>query len=210
MCSSDLSLLFSAGKFYGMTYNGGADPHDQGTVFSVDTSGAGYTIMHNCDSTGYNPKGSLVLLGNTLFGMMEMGGTAPYSEGTIFSVHTDGSNFKVLLNFNVTNGLLPYGDLLISGNRLFGMTEEGGDSNSGCIFSIDTDGTNYTLLHSFSQDGNGEAPFASLIIAGSTLYGTTYFNYINRSEANKGVIFSIQTNGTAYTVLHKFNGSDGE
>ncbi|MBU4306987.1 MAG: hypothetical protein KKB32_04040, partial [Acidobacteria bacterium] len=59
------------------------------------------------------------------------------------------------------------------------------------------------LLHEFAgAPDDGDFPYGSLIISGSTLYGMTYVGGAN----SKGTIFSIQTDGSGFTLLHSFAG----
>ena len=109
---------------------------------------------------------------------------------------------------NQLDGDTPSGGLIISGNTLYGTTAYGGTSNLGTLFSVQTDGSGFTVLHSFVGPPNdGETPaLAPLILSGSTLYGAldgggTFTSY--------GAIYSIQTTGSGFTLLHSFNGSDG-
>jgi uncharacterized repeat protein (TIGR03803 family) len=119
-----------------------------------------------------------------------------------------GGTFANLFTFTGTNGANPYGDLIVSGTTLYGMTQNGGANNAGCIFSVSTTGTNYTILHSFSiSTSDGESPYGDLTLSGTTLYGMA-----DQGGANgEGIVFSISTGGTGYTVLHSFgsNTTDG-
>jgi uncharacterized repeat protein (TIGR03803 family) len=119
---------------------------NEGVIFSVDTNGSNYTVLVNFTGSsgsypGANPEGSLILSGNTLYGMTYQGGTN--NEGVIFSLDTNGSNYTDLVNFTGTSGLnpgaFPWGSLIISGDTLFGMTSVGGTDSAGVIFRfIDT------------------------------------------------------------------------
>jgi uncharacterized repeat protein (TIGR03803 family) len=63
-----------------------------------------------------------------------------------------------------------------------------------------------SILHSFAGGtADGSAPVASLMLAGNSLFGTTLFG--GGSLAGKGTVFSLNTDGTSYQVLHKFTGS---
>ncbi|HWY98612.1 MAG TPA: choice-of-anchor tandem repeat GloVer-containing protein, partial [Bacteroidia bacterium] len=88
---------------------------------------------------GGGNAGSLTLLKGILYGMTEAGGAN--SDGNIFSIDTNGSGFKDLLDFSGVNGEIPFGSLTISGNNLYGMTAHGGTKDSGVIFSL-----NYTTV----------------------------------------------------------------
>lgn len=198
------SLTLSGSKLYGTTGYGGSSA--VGTIFSVNTDGSGFGLLHNfigSFSDGNTPRGSLTISGSKLYGMAG-GGSSLY--GTIFSVNTDGTGYSQLRNFTggSTDGDEPYGALTLSGSKLYGMTGYGGSSNSGTIFSINTDGSGFSLLHSFtggSTDGN--EPHGSLTLSGSKLYGMTYLG----GSGSKGMLFSVNTDGTGYSLLHDFTGS---
>ena len=67
---------------------------------------------------------------------------AANDSGCVFSIDTNGGNYKDLFNFTKTKGYYPHGDLLLSANKLYGMTWIGGANNWGLIFSFDTNGGN--------------------------------------------------------------------
>ena len=180
------SLLLSGNKFYGMTSE---SQHGYGTIFSIDTNGNSFKNLHDFnDTNGAWPFGSLILSGKMLYGMTENGFSPISIWGTIFSMDTDGTRFTDLHNFNYTNGLDPYGDLILSRGTLYGMTS-GGSMTFGNVFSIDTDGSRFHDLIDFNGAPGGSEPYGSLIIAGSNLYGMTYRGGIN----NDGSIFKIHS-----------------
>lgn len=193
------SLTLSGALFYGMTTNGGPAPA-YGNIFSVDTDGTGFTTLHNFnDTNGGSPTGSLIVSGNTLYGMTEQGGesTNPYvkfQDGCIFSIKTNGTNYKVIHYFNDTAGANPYGTLLLSDGVLYGMTSAGGPGGGGqgVIFAIDTNGSNYTILHAFLGSSDGQIPQGNLVLSasGKILYGQT-----------ATCCFSIHTDGSRYTTF---------
>ena len=201
--NSDL-LKGKDGKLYGMTKNGGSS--NQGVIFSTNTDGTGYTILQNFNPTnGSTPYGSLIQdRDGKLYGMTYRGGTSDY--GVIFSLNTDGTGYIILQNFNGTNGSTPLGSLIqgIDG-KLYGMTQYGGSAGGGVIFSTNTDGTGYTILQNFNLT-TGSAPYGSLIQGrDGKLYGMTQFG----GSSGNGVIFSTNADGTGYTILQNFNGTNG-
>ncbi len=122
----------------------------------------------------------------------------------MFAVHTDGTGFTILHSFtaldqtNNTNsdGANPMGELMLSGNTLYGTTQYGGSSGRGTLFAIGTDGAGFTTLHGFtathfegnnSVNSDGANPFAGLMLSGNTLYGTAQYG----GGSGNGTVFSL-------------------
>jgi len=70
------------------------------------------------------------------------------------------------------------------------------------IFSIDTDGKHFTILQNFGKTGtnDGQNPYGSLLLNGTTLYGTTQ---AGGSKGN-GTVFQIDTSGSNYARIYDF------
>ena len=202
-------LLINGSTLYGLAGSGGQN--DRGVAFSMGVDGSGFTILHDFNivvDDGANPYGGPILSGSTLYGMTIYGGSAG-NLGTVYSLGTDGSGFTLLHRFagGSDDGQRPYyNDLMLNGSTLYGMTPDGGTSNYGVAFSLGTDGSGYTILHKFQGGtGDGRDTFGDLTLDGSTLYGLTEYGGLN----NGGVVFSLQTDGTAYTIRHDFSSSSG-
>ena len=134
------------------------------------------------------------------------GGTA--GLGTIFKMNADGTGFAVIHSFSAASGdgWQPAGSLTLVGSTLFGMTRFGG-AGAGSIFRINTDGTGYSQVYSFAgSPGDGANPLGTLLLAGSTLYGTTP----NGGADGLGTIFDIQADGSGYDLLYSFTGGSGD
>jgi uncharacterized repeat protein (TIGR03803 family) len=162
------------------------------------------TVLFNFNGKNGNwPSGSLILSGKMLYGMTSQGGID--TEGNIFSIDTNGGEYKDLFDFNgKNNGGGPMGSLIISGKELYGMTISGGKYDSGCIFSIDTNGSVYKDMFDFNGK-NGAYPEGSLTLYGSKLYGMTWTG----GAFDSGCVFSIDTDGKGYKDLFDFNGKNG-
>jgi uncharacterized repeat protein (TIGR03803 family) len=109
-----------------------------------------------------------------------------------------------------TDGKVPFASLTASGSTLYGMTSSGGAAGHGTVFAVDLDGSNYVLVHSFAGGTtDGATPTGSLVLSGTTLYGTTQFG---GSLGSYGTVFKGNTNGTGFSVMHAFaaGASDGE
>lgn len=216
-------LLLAGNSLYGTAYKGG--DWNEGTVFSINTDGTSFTTLHsftNIADAG-SPGGNLVSLGSTVYGTAEFGGTN--YKGGVFAVNTDGTGFIYLHAFSngafdhsgfFTNGdgAGPQAGMLLSSNTLYGTTVTGGLHGAGTVFAVNTDGTGFSILHIFTSlsptgaatNLDGGFPFASLVLSGQTLYGTTELG----GSAGAGTVFAVNTDGTGFTDLYTFtNGTDG-
>ena len=168
------------------------------------------TISTNSDGTSV--AANLLVSRNTLYGTAAAGGTNGY--GTVFSMGASGSNFTVLHTFATASGSpstnadggAPQSGLILSGSTLYGAAQTGGRGGWGTIFSLDTNGANFTVLHAFTNQPDGAWPWGNLLLAGSTLYGTTAAGGAGLG-VGYGTIFSMNTNGSNFIVLHAFTGS---
>lgn len=193
-------MILSSGTLYGTAQNGGSN--GTGTVFAIGTNGAGFRILHTfpafqgsypnlINSGGGAPEGGLILSDNTLYGETYLGGS--YGLGTVFAVKTDGTGFRSLFSFGTSegSGIFPFFTLVLSGNTLYGVTDNGGTNNSlGTVFAMTTNGTSFRIFHSFTGGSDGANPQCGLVLSGNTLYGGT-----------GNTVFAINTNGTGFTTL---------
>jgi uncharacterized repeat protein (TIGR03803 family) len=200
-------LTLSGSVLYGTTALGGS--LNYGTVFKVNTDGTGYTVLKNfTGSDGANPVyAALVVSGSLLYGTTYYGGSS--NSGTLFKVNTDGTGYLVLRSFagGTNDGANPNVALTLSGNMIYGTTENGGSFNSGMVFKIGANGTGYTMLHNFTNNPDGAFPDGVLTLSGGVLYGTTYRGGISGWA---GTLFKVNTNGTGYAVLKNFDGGSGD
>lgn len=220
-------LLLADGRLYGTTCFGGI--WGQGVIFSVNTNGSDFTVLHHF--TSYNPNfgrydggipfAGLTLVGETLYGTTTEGGTNNinvYQGGTVYKLHTNGTGYTILhsfTNYPAPDGIRPFGRLVVNGDTLYGTTEAGSTNESsthyGSIFSLNTNGENFKVIHTFDpfMHGDGGNPFAGLTLAGNRLYGTATQGGIV-GVPRYGVLFSFKTDGSDYTITHPFtNGFTG-
>src|SRR5436190_15890212 len=180
-------------------------PFNNGAGPALDVS---FSILRHFtnDINGFSPQAPVIGFGNRLYGTTE---THNPGAGTIFVLNTDGTGFTVLktLNGGVTDGCNPDAPLIASGETLYGTLSAGGSGFSGAVFAIKTNGTGFTLLHSFatpsgplSTNADGAAPQGGLVLSGDTLFGMARLG----GNFGMGTVFSLKTNGTAFTTLHHF------
>lgn len=207
-----MGSLISDGTFlYGMTQEGGTN--SLGTLFKIKYDGTGYSKLLDFAGTtnGSSPRGSLISDGTFLYGMTLGGGTGHCTNGcgTIFKIKPDGTGYSMLLDFEgATNGSSPDGSLIYDGTFLYGMTQVGGTNNDGVIFKIKTDGTEYSRLLDFESTTTGQYPHGDLISNGIFLYGMTMQGRKDNCTADCGVNFKIKPNGTGYSRLQDYEGTN--
>jgi uncharacterized repeat protein (TIGR03803 family) len=202
------SLVLSGSTLYGATREGGIT--GSGVIFKVNTDGSGFAVLKHFDGDdGAGPTGDLVMAGSTLYGTTWYQGGSN-NCGVVFKMNTDGSGFAVLKRFALSDGAWPYGGLVLGGSTLYGTASYGGSSYCGVVFKVNTDGSGYAVLKNFTGS-DGSYPNARLVLAGNTLYGATGYGGSLYSQDNSGygVLFKVNTDGSGYTVLSSFNGSDG-
>jgi uncharacterized repeat protein (TIGR03803 family) len=208
-----LTLSQDGSTLYGTASDGGGGS-SYGTIFSVPIAGGSPSVLsyfvnpYGAGSSGgaTKPFGSLTRIGSTLYGTSQLGGY--YGQGTVFSVPITGGLPNVLASFNGTDGIYPYGSLTLSadGSTFYGTTFQGGSANKGTVFSVPVTGGTPTVLANFDGTHGADPQFDSLLLVGSTLYGTTRFG----GSANKGTVFSVPVTGGTPRVLVNFTGRNGE
>ncbi len=202
-------LVLSGDTLYGTASHGGSS--GAGTVFAIHTNGSGFTNLYNfttlasgfgaINSDGANPFGGFIVIGESLYGTADNGGAA--GNGTVFTIHTDGTGFTNLHSFTSSDGFGANG-LIASGNTLYGTMYTRGAYNWGTVFAIQTDGSEFTKLHDFTGIDGG-ASYSTLVLSGSTLYGTTsQGGFVDGVDTDEGTIFAVNTDGTGFTNLYSF------
>ncbi len=208
-------LVLSGSRLYGVTqYGGGALLYD-GILFSISTDGLDYEILHRFAGSpddGDNPTGGLFIDGNTLYGVTARGGRYIVSAGTVNSIRTDGTGFRLLHSFSGTDGSIPNGALISDGSTLYGVCPFGGEEGGfgyyggygGTAFAVNHDGSGFTVLHDFSEsDVDGDAPRGGLTLDGGRLYGATV---LGGTTLFGGLIFTVGTDGSGFDVLYECDG----
>ncbi|MHC1728464.1 MAG: choice-of-anchor tandem repeat GloVer-containing protein [Syntrophobacteraceae bacterium] len=182
------SLTLSGATFYGETLRGGAG--NFGTLFKIGANGTLYQSLYHfvggfSDRAG--PNGFLTLSGSKLYGMTAADSTS--HPAVIFRINTDGTGFQTLYTFSwdtfwTIDG--PYCPLVVVGSTIYGVNPESG--SRGTIFRLNTDGSGYQTLHNFTgEPTDGAMPDGFLLLADSTLYGTT----LGGGSADLGILYSL-------------------
>lgn len=223
----------SDGFLYGVTRAGG--PDGTGVVFKIARDGSGFAVLHAfgpitseatatvpINEDGYAPTGSLLEGADGYFyGTTSQGGVN--GSGTIFRVSFDGSEFATVYSFPATaadasgafvntEGANPFAGLTDGGDaRLYGTTNLGGATGNGTVFAFDPVSRLLSVLHPFDAL-QGARPTGELLLAqDGKLYGTAASGGTNAAGdvTTYGTVFSIARDGTGFTTLHNFEGTDG-
>jgi uncharacterized repeat protein (TIGR03803 family) len=168
-----------------------------GTVFMLNTDGTDFKALHSfngADEGGY-PFGDLVLSGDMLYGT-RLGNRPTADYGGVFAIRTDGSGFTNLYSFSDgDDGAFASGALALSSNTLYAGTTGDGPSSytNGTLVAINTDGSAFRVLKNL-----GDSPHVGMVLSSNSLY-----------IVSDDVLFSVGTDGSAYTQLRDFTGNTG-
>jgi len=204
------------GRLYGTTQDAGA--YGQGTVFAVNSDGAGFTTLYSFTggNDGSSPAASLIQgIDGRLYGATLSG------NGTVFAVNSDGAGFTTLHSFTGGNDGAGLFAGLIQGTdgRLYGTAAYGGaisygsaaGNGFGTVFVMNTDGTGFATLHSFTGGSDGASPYGSLVQGtDGRLYGTTGSFGAGGVNGEQGTVFAINPDGTDFTTLYSLTGGNGQ
>jgi hypothetical protein len=198
--------VFGVTEFGGNNLNNGAFPPGYGTVWKVGAGTGHVTVLANFNNNpdGQHPVGGLGMdsAGN-LFGTTSSGGLVSGSSqgyGTTWELPADGSALRTLVPFNVTDGAVPFGAVLVdqtTGN-VFGTTGGGGANQDGTVFEL---------------ANNGAAGVGSAALS-ATVARTSLPNAVVAGTGRRGVATVSVSNPSASVVkgsftIELFASSDG-
>ena len=171
------AVLNANGTLYGTTAQGGKFYH--GTVWELSPSGTERVLydFNTSDPNGWQPNGNLEMDTNgNLYGTASFGG--PYgpsaSYGTVFKLAPSGE-LTVLHGFNGTDGMYPYGNVVLSKGNLYGTTYAGGAYNGGTVWEITRSG-DFKTLWNLGNATDGKMSRSSVALdRNGNVYGTTAY-----------------------------------
>jgi uncharacterized repeat protein (TIGR03803 family) len=172
--------------------------------------GSGYQILHafmGHPDDGEGPIGPLVEWDGRLFGVTYSGGEN--NAGILFAIRPDGTDYQILHSFSYfsSDPGYPTGGLAINNGTLIGTTSNGGTAWNGTIYAINPDGSGFQIVHSFTETpDDGYWVGGPLIGVSGELFGMTSGGGVY----GHGTIFKLNSDGSAYQILHSFEGADGD
>jgi uncharacterized repeat protein (TIGR03803 family) len=130
---------------------------------------------------------------------------------SILTLASEAHATKLVTLYQFTDGAdggSPYGGVVQdTAGVLYGTTGFGGGNSAcsegcGTVYSFSRTAGLKTLVT--FNGANGGRYSSTLLLNGTTLYGTSGYG-----AYNDGVVFSVHTDGSGFTLLHQFSGADG-
>ena len=179
------SLTLFNGKFYGMTSAGGFG-YGYGIIFEWDPNTNIFTKKIDFDNTdkGSFPFGSLTLNDGKFYGMTNSGGAN--LKGILFEWDPASNIFIKKIDFDgAEHGSNPHGSLILSEGKFYGMTGNGGRTDSGILFEWDPATNIFTVKKDFDDNASGLYPRGTLALRQEKFYGMT----TNGGTTGCGILF---------------------
>jgi uncharacterized repeat protein (TIGR03803 family) len=196
------SLTVKDNKLYGMTYGGGF--YGKGVLFEWDPITNALVKKYDFDNQLANPNGDLTVVGDFFYGTTSAGRVDGDGRGSVFKFYPDNNDIEYGGFGLGSGGDAPMGSLVLSGNKLYGMTSQAtlpsfafGGYNSGAIFEVDApDDFNPNTRLVFNQS-KGAYP-NSLVYENGKYYGAT----TGGGVSNLGTVFEWNPQTNIYTKLY--------
>jgi uncharacterized repeat protein (TIGR03803 family) len=221
-------IVDSAGNLFAASGQGGTGNcgygQSCGLILELTPEGNGKwseTVLYNFQDgrDGANPNSPLILgASGDLYGTTNSGGTR--GGGTVFELTPGASGWALTVLYSFCNqegcvGLPQAGVVMDQAGNLYGTTPR--LPHGGAAFELAPNSGSWeeTKLHTFGvKKGDGALPYASLILdAAGNLYGTTFGGGNQCGSSTCGTVYELSPLAGGKwkeTVLHRFNGSDGQ
>ncbi len=210
-------IVGADGALYGTASESGT-PDQFGAIYKMTLDGT-VTPLYVFSGNGQGGFGNAGAYPNNLIQDADgsLFGTTGYGSfgsngGSIFR-YSPSQGLSTVHNFSDLDGTaIPDALVAASDGSVYGTTAgtvnnqtAGSTIDNGTVFRIASDGS-LSYLYRFSGP-DGSSPAYNTLVLGrdGKLYGTTSGGGAN----GNGVLYSINTDGTFFSVLHSFNGADG-
>jgi uncharacterized repeat protein (TIGR03803 family) len=191
--------LYSSTPFGGTT--------NSGILFKYEPVPAKDSTLYQVFITnnGQLPMGMIQATDSCFYGTIEY--ATPGNEGGLFKYDPKKGIYKLLVDFNITDGSNPLNHpIQASDGSLYGLIPAGGNKNKGVLFRYNLKTSVDTVLVNFAGATNGSTPRGHLMQASNgLLYGMTS----SGGSKNEGVIFSYDPVKLKDSVLWNFDTTGG-
>ena len=198
VCHPKPVSIASGGVLYGSTLLGGA--FGCGIAYKIGVDGSAFAALHTFDPVSGCLPGRLISSGGVLYGTAAGGGAS--GVGTAFKLNEDGSEFTTLHEFGVGGHRWPSGSLVATGGLLYGTVSMSHEYGGGAVFKLAEDGSGFAVLRESGGSEDLDYFYGGLVSAGGVLYGTTFEGGV----FDAGVVYRLNEDGSAFAVLHSFEG----
>jgi uncharacterized repeat protein (TIGR03803 family) len=212
----------SDGRIIGATLFGGS--YFSGLIFTIKQDGSSFSVLYNFNNTSdrYFPASSVKEINGYIYGTAN----GPYKlgmDGSGFQkinapgnvLTTYGNNelinltgleiFKItddqstsIFNFNFQKNVYYPSQIIQASSStatIYGLTA-GGLYDKGAIFKVDDSG--YKTIYNFNE----YTPTTNLLYTSNYIYGLAY--YVDDTGHTNEIIFRLNTDGSAFTVIKTF------
>lgn len=203
-------IIGSDGSLYGVRGTGSV--LSDGTIWKASTSvSTSPTVIYSFGDgffDGRTPDYGSLAFGpdQKFYGTTTAGGA--YSNGIVYQMALNGT-YQIAHEFNGQNlleGSMPQSGLVVApSGLLYGTTSGGGTYSEGTVYSIST-AFDFTPIFDFGEAAGSNVPSNLVYGTDGNLYGTTLYG----GQYNDGAVIRMAPDGSDETVLHSFNGTDGE
>ncbi len=148
------------------------------SIFRINKDGSGYSILKTLSQTGsdgINSNHGPIYYNGYLYGVCTNFGNSASSNGSIFRISENGTDFSVIKYFTIdgADGATPEGGLtLASDKKLYGITTNYGANYLGTIFSINPEDRSFKLIDNLNGN-DGISPESKFLAASD---GKLYLN----------------------------------
>jgi uncharacterized repeat protein (TIGR03803 family) len=202
-CSPSTTLAEVNGTLYGVSAACGTNY--LGTVFSYNLATGAEAVVYNFGDGlgGLYPNGTLIRVGEKLFGTTDGGGLA--DGGTVYSIDSTTGTQELIYSF------LPYfgssaNNLINANGRLLLSASAAGTAGFGEVVEIAPSTGVATELSTFTGSDNGLSPTTGLISLDGRLYGAA----CGGGDTGNGAVFWINRRTGLGRLVYSFaGGSDG-
>ncbi|HMJ67304.1 MAG TPA: choice-of-anchor tandem repeat GloVer-containing protein [Cyclobacteriaceae bacterium] len=210
--------LFTDGKLYGMTPEGGIN--NKGVIFEFDPVAGSVTKRFDFGAAnGENPYSTFSIANGKLYATTTLGGAVGY--GVLFE-YVPPNTFTKKQDLTSTNGTGRVNLMTLVSGKLYTTFEQGGPSFSGTLFEYDPTLNNYIKRVDFDQATTGSQPRSGLTLAtngklygtttsgGSSGYGTIFEYTLGASAVSKKIDLNVALNGSSPRYMTLAQTSDGK
>ena len=201
----DGAMKAAGSTFYGVTARGGASA--RGTMFRYSAALGASLAATYTTSAGSLAEGPLAAGADGLhYGISREGGAT--SRGSIYKISAAGLRTR-LVSFTGLAGAAPgakaHGPLVHAADgNFYGLTEEGGASNTGVVFRLTAAGA-YSVVSAFGITGPRSPKGGFVIGTNGLLFATTSLG----GASDMGTLIAFSPDTGTWEVVGEFTGSAG-